>query len=87
MNKGITFVFNTEQSQCDKEENLSNNIDLLSKRFNNPLKYLNRKWKTKGHTSAPGTKAQLKTNPMMIRVLSALNVKTIAPLDQNALTS
>lgn len=37
------FVSNAEESLGDKEENLSDDIALLSKRFNNSLKYLNRK--------------------------------------------
>lgn len=42
-NKGIAFVSNDEESQGDIEENLSDDIYFLSKRFNNSLKYLNKK--------------------------------------------
>lgn len=45
-NKGITFVSNTEERQGDVEDNLSDDISLLSKRLKNSLKYLNRKWMT-----------------------------------------
>lgn len=44
-NKKIAFVSNSEESQGEIKENLLDDITLLSKRFNNSLKYLNRKWR------------------------------------------
>lgn len=66
-NKGITFVSNTEEIQVYIKENLSDDIDLLSKKFNNCLKYLNRKWRTnvqdKRSNISPQIKGRSKDKP------------------------
>ena len=45
-NKWIIFVCNTEEIQEGIKENLSDDIAIMSKRFNNFLKHLSTKWRT-----------------------------------------
>lgn len=42
-------------------------------------------FKTRGLTSFPRTKARVKTNPMVARVRSALNLKVMETLKKNVL--
>lgn len=61
-NKGITFVLNTEDNQGDKEVNLSDDIALLSNKFNNSLKYLNRKRRKNVQDKRSDVSLQIKDN-------------------------
>lgn len=91
-NKGISFVSNTKEvrTQGDEEEILEDDITLLNKEIQqfleiSGLKVEDNCSRQKGLTSFPLTKIRVKTNPMVTRVLSALNVKTMNTLKQNVL--